>query len=505
MTNLYLYNSLSQQKQPFKPIDHKHIRLYVCGPTVYDDAHIGNARPVVVFDILFRMLRQIYGEQAVIYVRNITDVDDKINLRARRDYPDLPINQAIKVLTDKVIDQFHQDIAALGCLPPSVEPRATDYIDKMRQLIDRLVGDGYAYVSQDHVLFSVSQMNQKAKIPYGTLSKRDLNEMLPGARVEVADYKRDKMDFVLWKPSTADEPAWDSPAGIETKGRPGWHIECSAMSLAQLIEPFGGGLDCCDAHKNSFDIHGGGLDLIFPHHENEIAQSCCALNGDVMANYWLHNGFVQVEGRKMSKSLGNFITVSQILSQDFIQFSDNVSTKQRRQWAGMSIRLSFLQTHYHEPLNWTQKRLTESAQELYRWYKLLRTTEFDYRQTDEAALQVVMDILADNLNFSQVITQLRIWYREENSLSLWPGLRFMGLNLDELLLQADHPIFIKSLALSEEEIESKIAERLEYLKQKEWGKADCIRDELLNYGIILQDINNPHNGLRETQWYQKDL
>ena len=288
--------------------------MYVCGPTVYDFAHIGNARPVIVFDVLFRLLRHLYGADHVIYVRNITDVDDKINARAARDFPDLPLNDAIAKVTETTLRQFHEDVAALGCLPPDKEPRATQYIDAMRAMIERLIARGVAYVAEDHVLFSPNAMDALPGAPrYGALAHRSLDEMLAGARVEVAPYKRDPMDFVLWKPSKPNEPGWPSPAGIAAPGRPGWHIECSAMSMATLIEPFGGGLQCDDPGLNTFDIHGGGIDLVFPHHENEIAQSCCAFGSDRMANVWMHNGFLQVEGEKMAKSAGNFVTIRELL------------------------------------------------------------------------------------------------------------------------------------------------------------------------------------------------
>ena len=292
---LKLYDTLTREKRVFAPLDPANVRMYVCGPTVYDFAHIGNARPVIVFDVLFRLLRHLYGAEHVTYVRNITDVDDKINARAAEEYPDLPLNEAIRKVTEKTDRQFHEDVAALGCLPPTVEPRATEHIAEMRTLIERLVASGNAYVAEDHVLFSVPSMPD-----YGRLSKRPLDEMIAGARVDVAPYKRDPMDFVLWKPSKPGEPAWPSPAGITTPGRPGWHIECSAMSWKHLGE--------------TFDIHGGGIDLVFPHHENEIAQSRCAFHTPVMANYWMHNGFLQVEGEKMSKSLGNFVTIHDLLN-----------------------------------------------------------------------------------------------------------------------------------------------------------------------------------------------
>jgi cysteinyl-tRNA synthetase len=285
---LRLYNTLTRRKEEFRPLDAGNVRVYVCGPTVYDFAHIGNARPVVVFDVLFRLLRHLYPR--VTYVRNITDVDDKINARAARDFPDLPLNEAIGRVTEGTLRQFHADVAALGCLEPTVEPRATGHIDDMKAMIERLVEKDCAYVAEDHVLFHVAAMPD-----YGVLANRSLDEMLAGARVEVAPYKRDAMDFVLWKPSSPGEPAWASPCGIEAPGRPGWHIECSAMSWKHLGE--------------TFDIHGGGIDLMFPHHENELAQSRCALGVERMASVWMHNGFLQVEGRKMAKSEGNFVTI----------------------------------------------------------------------------------------------------------------------------------------------------------------------------------------------------
>jgi cysteinyl-tRNA synthetase len=290
---LRLYDTLTREKRPFRPLDPARVRMYVCGPTVYDFAHIGNARPVIVFDVLFRLLRHLYGAEHVTYARNITDVDDKINARAAAEYPDLPLNEAIRIVTEKTEAQFHADVDALGCLRPTVEPRATEHIDEMRALIELLVESKHAYVEQEHVLFSVPSMPD-----YGKLSKRTLDEMIAGARVDVAPYKRNPMDFVLWKPSKPGEPSWPSPSGIAAPGRPGWHIECSAMSWKHLGE--------------TFDIHGGGIDLVFPHHENEIAQSRCALHTLVMANYWLHNGFLQVEGAKMSKSEGNFVTIREL-------------------------------------------------------------------------------------------------------------------------------------------------------------------------------------------------
>jgi cysteinyl-tRNA synthetase len=336
---LKLYDTLTREKRPFKPLDPSNVRIYVCGPTVYDFAHIGNARPVIVFDVLFRLLRHLYGADHVTYVRNITDVDDKINARAAEEYPALPLNEAIRKVTEKTDKQFHDDVAALGCLPPTVEPRATEHIGEMRTLIERLVASGNAYVAEDNVLFSVRSMPD-----YGKLSKRSLDEMVAGARVEVAPYKRDPMDFVLWKPSKPGEPAWPSPAGIAAPGRPGWHIECSAMSWKYLGE--------------TFDIHGGGIDLVFPHHEDEIAQSRCAFHTPVMANYWMHNGFLQVEGAKMSKSEGNFITIHDLLH-----------TKRfgGRSWSGETIRFAMLQTPYRDPLDWTVRILEQANSRLKGW------------------------------------------------------------------------------------------------------------------------------------------
>ncbi len=291
---LKLYDTLTREKRVFRPLDPSNVRMYVCGPTVYDFAHIGNARPVIVFDVLFRLLRHIYGADHVTYVRNITDVDDKINARAAEEYPELPLNEAIRKVTEKTDKQFHDDVAALGCLPPTYEPRATEHIAEMRTLIERLVQSGNAYVAEDNVLFSV----RRCRITASCRSVRS-TRCIAGARVEVAPYKRDAADFVLWKPSKPGEPAWPSPAGIKAPGRPGWHIECSAMAWKYLGE--------------TFDIHGGGIDLVFPHHENEIAQSRCAFHTPVMANYWMHNGFLQVEGEKMAKSGGNFVTIHELL------------------------------------------------------------------------------------------------------------------------------------------------------------------------------------------------
>src|SRR5499427_8875603 len=371
---LKLYDTLTREKRAFAPIDPRRVRMYVCGPTVYDFAHIGNARPEIVFDVLFRLLRHLAkqgvwdggkGETTVIYVRNITDVDDKINARAAEEYPDLPLNEAIRKVTEKTDRQFHEDVAALGCLPPTVEPRATEHIAEMRMLIERLVQSGNAYVAEDNVLFSVPSMPD-----YGKLSKRPLDEMIAGARVDVAPYKRDPMDFVLWKPSKPGEPAWPSPAGIAAPGRPGWHIECSAMAWKHLGE--------------TFDIHGGGIDLVFPHHENEIVQSRCAFHSPAMANYWMHNGFLQVEGEKMAKSAGNFVTIRELLEK----------------WPGEVIRFNMLRTHYHQPMDWTLRGLEESTGVLDYWYELAGDT----RGGDPGA--GFLEAVADDLNTPRAISEL---------------------------------------------------------------------------------------------------
>jgi cysteinyl-tRNA synthetase len=371
---LRLYNTLTRRKEDFRPLDADNVRVYVCGPTVYDFAHIGNARPVVVFDVLFRLLRHLYPR--VTYVRNITDVDDKINARAARDFPDLPLNEAIGRVTEGTLRQFHADVAALGCLEPTVEPRATGHIDDMKAMIERLVEKDCAYVAEDHVLFHVAAMPD-----YGVLANRSLDEMLAGARVEVAPYKRDAMDFVLWKPSRPGEPAWPSPCGIETPGRPGWHIECSAMSWKHLGE--------------TFDIHGGGIDLMFPHHENELAQSRCALGVERMASVWMHNGFLQVEGRKMAKSEGNFVTIHDLL---------HTSALGGRAWPGDVLRLALLMTQYREPLDFSADRLDEAAAKLDVWASLV--SDVSVFDLDTAPSVDLVDTLADDLNTPRALTWL---------------------------------------------------------------------------------------------------
>jgi len=444
---LKLYDTLNREKRVFRPLDwqdssilpdRRRVRMYVCGPTVYDFAHIGNARPAIVFDVLYRVLRHLYGAEHVTYVRNITDVDDKINARAAEEYPNLPLNEAIRLVTDKTERQYHEDAAALGCLPPTVEPRATEHIEEMKALIERLVGSGNAYVAEGHALFSVPSMQD-----YGILSKRPLDEMIAGARVDVAPYKRDPMDFVLWKPSKPGEPAWPSPAGIGTPGRPGWHIECSAMSWKHLGE--------------TFDIHGGGVDLVFPHHENEIAQSRCAFHTPVMANHWMHNGFLQVEGEKMAKSAGNFVTIRELLAD----------------WPGEVLRYNMLRTHYRQPIDWTVRGLEES-------YSTLRalTVEPEFAKSGEVAFApTVLDALSDDLNTPKAIAELHGLHRKGDFTALSSALRGLGF--------ARRPE--SKRAVDEKKVVSLIDARNAARKAKNFVESDRIRDELKGMGVELED------------------
>jgi cysteinyl-tRNA synthetase len=441
---LKLYDTLSREKRAFKPIDPAMVRMYVCGPTVYDFAHIGNARPVIVFDVLFRLLRHLYGPEHVKYVRNITDVDDKINARAAER------GISIRELTETTYRNFKEDVAALGCLPPTVEPRATEHIEEMKALIEKLVADGHAYVAEEHVLFSVPSMPD-----YGRLSKRPLKDMIAGARVEVAPYKRDAMDFVLWKPSKEGEPAWPSPAGIKTPGRPGWHIECSAMSWKHLGE--------------TFDIHGGGIDLVFPHHENEIAQSRCAFDTKLMANTWMHNGFLQVEGEKMAKSLGNFITIRELL----------------QEWPGEAIRFAMLQTHYRQPINWTEAGVREAKRILDHLYELTADVEPGFLCAD------MMDALQDDLNTPQAVASLHELRTEAArgakgaAASLKASAQVMGLLQQSPQRWAEwRPA---SINIDETRVEALIAARAAARKARNFAESDRIRDELAGMGVVLKD------------------
>ena len=447
---LKLYDTLSRDKRIFRPLDPANVRMYVCGPTVYDFAHVGNARPVIVFDVLFRLLRHLYGAEHVTYVRNITDVDDKINARAAEEYPALPLNEAIRKVTETTDRQFHEDVAALGCLPPSAEPRATEHIAEMRTLIERLIKSGNAYVEQDHVLFSVASMPD-----YGKLARRSPDEMIAGARVEVAPYKRAPMDFVLWKPSKPGEPAWPSPAGIKAPGRPGWHIECSAMSWKHLGE--------------TFDIHGGGIDLVFPHHENEIAQSRCAFHTPIMANYWVHNGFLQVEGEKMAKSLGNFVTIRDLL----------------KDWPGQVIRLTMLLTHYRQPLHWTTNALRESQRTLDHWYELTAGAAPGILSAD------VTGALADDLNTPKVIASLHELRTEaaKGDTGACGSLK-ASAQLTGLLQQAAAQwanFRPASIAIDENKVTSLIAARNAARQAKNFRESDRLRDELAKMGVVVKD------------------
>lgn len=434
---LTLHNTLTRQKQLFTPIDPQNVRMYVCGPTVYDRAHIGNARPIIVFDLLFRLLRHLYGEAHVTYVRNITDVDDKINTRAAER------GVTIRQLTEETAAAFHEDVAALGCLPPSVEPRATEHIPQMITLIEKLIERGHAYAADGHALFHVPSMPT-----YGLLANRSLDEMLAGARVEVAPYKRDPQDFVLWKPSKDDEPGWQSPWG---RGRPGWHIECSAMSWKHLGE--------------TFDIHGGGIDLVFPHHENEIAQSCCAHGHSTMATVWMHNGFLQVEGEKMSKSLGNFITIREVLDE----------------WPGAVARLNMLKTHYRQPIDWTQKSLEETAKMLKSWRSLAKPSPAPM-SSDEPWLIA----LADDLNTPKMIAE---WHslRAEAQEGDHHAAERLGQALTWLGMDKKEDNVSMSSHVSDEQIETMIAARNAARMAKNWQQSDQLRDELKALGVLLQD------------------
>jgi cysteinyl-tRNA synthetase len=473
---LKLYNTLTRSKDVFVPIDPENVRLYVCGPTVYDFAHIGNARPIIVFDLLFRLLREIYGADAVTYVRNITDVDDKINARAARDYPDLPHNEAIRAVTRKTEDQFHADIRALGVLMPEdvnrpglrpsfVEPRATEHIDEMRRIIERLIARGIAYVAEDHVLFSVAEMQKLPGVPkYGAFSKRSLDELLSGARVDVAPYKRDSMDFVLWKPSGPRDPSWDSPAGIKTPGRPGWHIECSAMSWKHLIQAFETRLTCADPKEREiFDIHGGGIDLVFPHHENEIAQSCCAFDAPRMANVWMHNGFLQVESEKMSKSLGNFFTIHDLL----------------KDWPGEVLRFNMLRTQYRQPIDWTVTGLEESRKILDRWY------DHAGHGSSAAFSSQIVEALADDLNTPKMLAELHALDGSGAHEELGANLRALGFLLEGA--EAWKARKRASLCVDPAVVEQLIAARKEARAAKNWAESDRIRDELAGLKVVVKD------------------
>jgi len=433
---LRLFNTLTKTKDVFAPLDAKNVRMYVCGPTVYDFAHIGNARPVIVFDVLFRLLRHTYGDAHVTYVRNITDVDDKINARAAER------GISIRALTEETARIYEEDVAALGNIAPTVTPRATEHIDEMVAMIGQLIDSGHAYAADGHVLFDVS-----SKTDYGKLSRRSLDEMIAGARVEVAPYKKNAMDFVLWKPSDAALPGWNSPWG---RGRPGWHIECSAMAGRYLGE--------------TFDIHGGGIDLQFPHHENEIAQSEGAHHGHPLATVWMHNGFLQVEGEKMAKSAGNFFTIRELLAD----------------WPGEVLRFNMLRTHYRQPIDFTLAGLKESWKMLERWYEV---TEPLADPTPDAAF---FEALSDDLNTPAAIASLH----QAEDLALAGGLGFLGFS--NVQLKIANKTTVDTVAIADA-----IAARNAARKNKDFKESDRIRDEMLAKGIVLKD------GPQGTTWEVK--
>ncbi len=481
-SKLRLYNTLTRTKQDFVPIDAGNVRMYACGPTVYDFAHIGNARPVIVFDVLFRLLRHHYGVDHVTYVRNITDVDDKINARATRDFPQLPLNLAIRRVTETTAAQFHKDVKALGTLPPTHEPRATENIAEMQALIGQLLDRGHAYEAGGEVLFAVESMPD-----YGQLSGRNLADNLAGARIAVDAHKRNPADFVLWKLSSDDEPGWDSPWG---RGRPGWHIECSAMSERYL--------------GKEFDIHAGGIDLIFPHHENELAQSRCAHGTPVMANVWMHNGFLQVEGRKMSKSEGNFVTIHDLLETE--KFGG-------RKWPGEVLRLAMLMTHYREPIDFSVARLEEAEDKLRGWQRAARSGTGAKVAPDDS----VIAELADDLNFHRAAVALDVIARKANRGTrtaadcLGATLEFLGLPRDSLLtagvtievpaVQGAASVNAPSVNASDA-VDYLINERLAALNAKDFATADKIRADLLAQGIQLMDGKDA-SGARITTWEVK--
>ena len=458
-----LYNTLSRNKDEFKAIDDKNVRLYVCGPTVWNYAHIGNARPIIVFDVLYRLLRHVYGPDHVRYVRNITDVDDKINARAAE------LGISIRELTEETNAVFQADVAALGCLPPSEQPRATEHIEAMIEMISRLIAAGHAYGADGHVLFDVPSMPD-----YGRLSRRSLDEMLAGARVDVAPYKRGEMDFVLWKPSKPGEPAWESPWG---PGRPGWHIECSAMSWKHLGEVF--------------DIHGGGIDLVFPHHENEIAQTRCAFGHDVMANVWMHNGFLQVAGEKMSKSLGNFVTIHELL---------NTEKFGGRKWPGEVLRLAMLRTHYRQPIDFTVKALEEAEIALRKWGARFNKLElapgegfgagFGAGSGDGsgwgygggvARFNDVLSALKDDLNTPFALTLI---HEIDEASELDQALQIIGIDLKNYAQWIENE---KQNAVDSPSVVKLISARNAARAAKNWAESDRIRDKLAAMGVALKD------------------
>lgn len=449
MTQIYLHNTLKQRKEAFYPIDENNVRMYVCGPTVYDKAHLGNAKTPVVYDVLYRLLCQVYGKEHVTYVSNITDVDDKILNKHKE------TGKPIREITEQTYNWYIEDMAKLNVLAPNYRPRATEYIADMIELVKKLLANGHAYEADKQVLFDVDSMPN-----YGALSNRSMKEMLAGARVEVADYKKNPADFILWKPSDADQPGWDSPWGY---GRPGWHLECSAMSSKLL--------------GNDFDIHGGGSDLIFPHHENELAQSCGAFPGTHFAHYWVHTGMLMINGVKMSKSLGNFYTVEEVLAKAPAE----------------ALRLLFLTTHYHQPFNFTFEGLDQAKAILDKFYNaLLKNADVSANKVDPS--EKLIEALADDLNTPLALSYLHETVNELNKAeSTEERTRLKSQLMADAymlgLLYNDPEKWFKGEGDDTEaaEIEALIAKRTDAKKNKDWATADAIRNELKERGIILED------------------
>ncbi len=451
MNNLKITNTLTRTKELFKPINSNQVTMYACGPTVYEDPHVGNARSLVVFDLLFRVLKKIYGDKNVTYVRNITDIDDKIIDIAKE--KNLPIE---KITTD-VTKQFHSACKDLNCLTPTVEPKATQHVNEMIKMTDSLIKKGFAYVNKGHVYFGISLFKN-----YGKLSNKNLDELKAGSRVEVSSFKKNPLDFVLWKPSDKKDPGWESPWG---RGRPGWHLECSVMSEKYL--------------GKKFDIHGGGLDLVFPHHENEIAQSCSNNSIDKMANYWVHNGFLTMNKEKMSKSLGNIISINSAV----------------KEYNGQVIRLALLSSHYKQPLDWNKKLLDQQKNTLNKWYSLYEETP-----NTETTPQC-FECLLDDLNTPEYISKLHELYNEiskgnnNKKESFNNACRLIGIFNEN---KKDWEKYKKkSVKVSERFIINKINERLQARKNGDFRLADKIRDELLNEGVLIEDKKD------KTEWKYK--
>ena len=439
MNKLQLTNSFTRKKETFNPIDPKKISLYSCGPTVYDKPHVGNARTLVVFDMLFRILKLTYG-QNVLYVRNITDVDDKIIEASKKN------KKSINEITENITKIFHKDCESLNCLKPTKEPKATEHIKEMIEMTSSLIKKKFAYENEGHVYFSVASYKD-----YGKLSNKNLDELKSGSRIEVSNLKKDPMDFVLWKPSSAADPGWESPWG---RGRPGWHLECSVMSEKYL--------------GKTFDIHGGGLDLIFPHHENEIAQSCCNNSLDRLANYWVHNGFVTINKEKMSKSLGNVISISDAVSK----------------YSGQVVRLALLSAHYSQPLDWNNDLLNQQKKTIDKWYNL-------YEETNEVNISEISDSLFDDLNTPGFIAKLHELYSDaikgdnKKKIIFNNACRFLGLfNISKNEWQN---LKKRRLNISENTILKKIDERAKAKKDGNFDLADKIRNDLFDQGILIED------------------